>query len=470
MGQFTANISRNMHDFRNRYLSWIYQQGVPVIDADLNDGVDSLFDWMRMLTLGFAGDGSPNQGFKVVGTGATNDFTIKGGSGTFETAGIMYVKGFPTFLVSDITYKGTPAAGLAGEDQRSIFPRVTAVSYDAVTNQTTITDSAANYVANEFVGRNITPDVEQPANSYSIVSNTPTTIVVSGDITANVTVGKRYRIELSTPTANRTDGVYLNVYIDEVDSTEDPNLLHSFTVPSPTTIEAARRKRIEATIFVREDVPTNGELTSYTDSDGNQHFVAKIATIQRTGGDATIQASMVTDLRKTILTGGATMPVGTITAFGGATPPTGWLLCDGSTKLIADFPDLFSVLGTAYGGDGITTFGLPNLKGKVPVGVDSADIDFDQVGKAGGSKTVSHTHGVSGTTSTDGAHNHGGLTGYEQYDPATVAGLNVSGTWQNHQHPISTDGSHSHTFTTTSDPTNVSTLQPYLSVNYIIKF
>lgn len=47
--------------------------------------------------------------------------------------------------------------------------------------------------------------------------------------------------------------------------------------------------------------------------------------------------------------------------------PVGWLMCNGQTVKIADYVDLFHLLGTTYGGDGETTFGIPDLCGRLPV-------------------------------------------------------------------------------------------------------
>lgn len=472
MGQFTANISRNMHDARNRYLTIITQQGMVPMDADFNDQFDSFIDYLRIALMTSAGDGSPNNGFKIVGTGATNDFTIKGGDGTFDGAGVMVIKGYPVYLYGDITYNGTPVAGLAGEDQRSIFPRVTGVSYDAVSNKTTITDSAANYATGELVGRVITPDVDTPANSYPIIGNTATTIEVSGDITANVTVGRRYRLGLTTPSANRTDGVFLNVYLDEVDSTEDTNLVHSVTLPSPASFEAARRKRMEATIFVREDTTTHGNFTSYTDSDGNVHSVVKIATINRTASISTIDANMVVDLRRSINPGGIQAPVGTITAFGGSTAPTGWLICDGASLLITDFPDLYNVIGTSYGTGGAGTFNLPDLRGKIPFGLNASDADFQNLGQTGGTKDSTHTHSISGSTDPAGAHNHGGLTNTTLVESFVGNFGRAAGSTTIPQFGINTEPDHTHGINLTSGSAGSSNgnLNPYVVTNYIIKF
>ena len=62
------------------------------------------------------------------------------------------------------------------------------------------------------------------------------------------------------------------------------------------------------------------------------------------------------------------LPSGVIIPYPNATPPTGWLACDGSIVNIAAYPDLYAILGITYGGDGATTFGLPDLIGRFPVG------------------------------------------------------------------------------------------------------
>ncbi len=59
--------------------------------------------------------------------------------------------------------------------------------------------------------------------------------------------------------------------------------------------------------------------------------------------------------------------LGEIRMFGGNFAPKGWALCDGSLINISDNEALFSLLGTVYGGDGRTTFGLPDLRGRIPI-------------------------------------------------------------------------------------------------------
>lgn len=92
--------------------------------------------------------------------------------------------------------------------------------------------------------------------------------------------------------------------------------------------------------------------------------------------------------------GGDTTPIGIQLPYVNATPPTGWLICDGSAISRTTYPDLFAVIGTSYGvGDGSTTFNLPDKRGRVSVGLDPSITWFNVLAKKGGKETV--TLGIS---------------------------------------------------------------------------
>lgn len=59
--------------------------------------------------------------------------------------------------------------------------------------------------------------------------------------------------------------------------------------------------------------------------------------------------------------------VGEIRMFGGTFAPMDWAFCDGSTMPISQYDVLYSLIGTTYGGDGVTNFKLPDLRGRIPV-------------------------------------------------------------------------------------------------------
>ena len=66
--------------------------------------------------------------------------------------------------------------------------------------------------------------------------------------------------------------------------------------------------------------------------------------------------------------------IASIVPFAGATPPTNWMKCEGQIMQIYDYQALFSLIGNRYGGDGINTFALPDLRNKVPIGADTTHL------------------------------------------------------------------------------------------------
>jgi microcystin-dependent protein len=96
---------------------------------------------------------------------------------------------------------------------------------------------------------------------------------------------------------------------------------------------------------------------------------------------------------------GSDVPTGQITAFGGASAPTGWLLCDGTAVSRTTYAALFAVLGTTYGaGNGTTTFNVPDLRQRFAMG-KAASGTGATLGGTGG--TVDHVHALN--TSSSGA-------------------------------------------------------------------
>jgi hypothetical protein len=85
----------------------------------------------------------------------------------------------------------------------------------------------------------------------------------------------------------------------------------------------------------------------------------------------------------------AGLPAGTIVQWPTDVSPANWLICDGSAVSRNQYQSLFAVIGTQYGsGDSSTTFNLPNFKGRVALGKDNSQTEFDVLGETGGSKTI----------------------------------------------------------------------------------
>ncbi|RSK39991.1 phage tail protein [Mangrovimonas spongiae] len=101
----------------------------------------------------------------------------------------------------------------------------------------------------------------------------------------------------------------------------------------------------------------------------------------------------------------------------------GWMECDGRLLSIAQHSALFSLLGITYGGDGITTFALPDLRGRVPVGIGSGPgLTTVQLGDTGGSETNTLT------VSQMPSHNHTVNAVIEDGNSATPTGNFPAGT------------------------------------------
>lgn len=154
----------------------------------------------------------------------------------------------------------------------------------------------------------------------------------------------------------------------------------------------------------------------------------------------------------------ASVATGSISMFGGSSAPAGFLICNGSAVSRTTYSALFSVVGTNFGGgDGSGTFNLPDLRGRVPVGIDATQAEFNPIGKTGGEKA--HVLTIAEMPS----HQH------DQYVSSSVTtGPGVRKDWAG-------DGA------STAFPQGVTTgptggggahnnLQPYISLNFIIKF
>lgn len=104
--------------------------------------------------------------------------------------------------------------------------------------------------------------------------------------------------------------------------------------------------------------------------------------------------------------------IGQILLFAFPRVPDGWAVCDGSLQSISQNPTLYQLLGTAYGGDGVNTFGLPDLRGRVPLHQgQGGGLSMRVIGEKAGTETVtllgnnlpSHNHPLQASPSGTGA-------------------------------------------------------------------
>lgn len=164
---------------------------------------------------------------------------------------------------------------------------------------------------------------------------------------------------------------------------------------------------------------------------------------------------------------GACRVIGEVIAYAGPTSPDSlrWLLCDGSSVLRSDYPDLFAVIGTVYGSVDSTHFNLPDLQGRSPAGVGTGsglspvalgDVYGEETHTLTVTEMPSHSH-------TDTGHIHAESTAVPAIGaaivgvpvPSAVPGIGVTGTGSAALTSTGGDGAHN-------------TIGPRLGLNFFI--
>lgn len=184
-----------------------------------------------------------------------------------------------------------------------------------------------------------------------------------------------------------------------------------------------------------------------------------------------------------------TCPIGSMMAYAGSTAPSFWLLCYGQAISRTEYEKLFAVIGTTYGvGDGSTTFNLPDLRGRVVVsldnmgGTDATRLSVtNTLGGSGGEEThlntsaesgiVAHSHTITEPNSGQG-HRHlidrdtdaaSGTAKSRAVETGTGTGASVHTDRQ-------TTGITIDNATAANAASAHNNMQPYILLNYIIKF
>ncbi len=202
-----------------------------------------------------------------------------------------------------------------------------------------------------------------------------------------------------------------------------------------------------AQVIWRQQMESNvdGEYAEWElkqETDGTYSIVWRISQ----GGEMTEVLKMGSSGLSVLVGGLNLLPIGTISAYGGSSAPTGWLLCDGTAVSRTTYSALFAIVGTTFGaGNGTTTFNLPDLRQRFPMGKAVSGTGAT-LGETGG--TVDHLHTVDPPNTTSGVPS------------TTVAATNLTGTAASttHTHDLNIAQFNSGT----ANP-------PYLAVTFIVK-
>lgn len=206
---------------------------------------------------------------------------------------------------------------------------------------------------------------------------------------------------------------------------------------------------------------------------------------------------------------GAGVPAGSLQAYAGSSAPSGWLLCDGSAVSRTTYARLYAAIGTTWGaGNGSTTFNVPDLRGRTPIGAGTGSgLTARTLAGSGGAETVqldvttmpSHSHTFTGSsTDSQGSHGHslsgsvgsGGGHSHSVGNQTTRGDILAGGgttTAANGGGSTGSDGGHTHSMSGSADSagghshtsagSNASTgggsahenMPPWRAVTYIVK-
>ena len=241
------------------------------------------------------------------------------------------------------------------------------------------------------------------------------------------------------------------------------NVLDGSISATPTTLVDADR------MVINDD----GTMKQVALSDLQTYLGSNLAVTSSMITDGAIQTADIGDgqITQAKLASNVTLiPAGVVQAYAGASAPSGYLLCYGQLLNIAQYADLFAAIGNTFGGDGVSYFQIPDLRGYVVAGQDDmggtnagrlSSIAGSVLGARGGSQT--HTL----TTSEMPAHTHTGNIelrtnwegGYSTRSPVGTGNARYDGTGTNPGFTTdSTGGGAAH-----------NNLQPTYILNYIIK-
>ena len=444
-------------DWAGEYSRWIFDEskaymlvakmmrepgtlnGIPLLDAELNEQGEIMLQLMRRLIKRIYGNGSTNNGFKIAQSASSpnNNFTIKGGDGTLAGAGYLFVEGWMPFNQSDVEYEAqsygptalTTPSGSARTDV--VYIDVYYKEVDSV-DDSEIKDGTIGMETSRRIALVWEVKVAQGGS-------VPANYVDANNVqhwTMKLATIARLDADASITTAmitdNRNDArlVSLASELTAHGALTNPHGATSAATAARLILRDAGGRAQVGAPSAENDIARKAEVTTHANLT-SPHSATSAATADRiilrdASGRAKVAAPVESDdiARKADVEANE-LPAGMIIMVPTETVPSGFLHCNGAYISKATYANLYSAIGSAYGDDGVT-FRLPNYKGYFLRGWNNGsgvDPDAasrtnrgdgttgDHVGTKQADEFKSHTHSAPGTNTHDEMSGHSGFAG-----------------------------------------------------------
>jgi microcystin-dependent protein len=335
----------------------------------------------------------------------------------------------------------TATGGVAGAITGNVTGNVSGTSGSCTGNAATATALAT--------GRTIamTGDVSYTSASFNGTENVSgTSTLASSGVTAG-TYGSSSSIpQITVDAKGRITSATSNTAVP-VDLSPSPAGTYGASESTPV-ITVNSKGQVTSATTVATQIPVLG--TSPAGTYGSSTQVPSL-TVNSRGQVTGVTNTSISFPAPTVFLEGMMMP------YAGSTAPSKWLLCDGSAISRTTYPDLFAAISTTFGaGNGSTTFNVPDMRGRTPIGVGTgAGLTARTTGSSGGAETVTLTDQIG----SFGSHSHTYLiqgSGGSLSVKASASNNFGVGTATTQSATVSGSGA-SHT-----------NMQPFLSVNFII--
>lgn len=235
-------------------------------------------------------------------------------------------------------------------------------------------------------------------------------------------------------------------------STSQSDHQHSRAMPNSVGADALQTDSVTSAAIAADAVGSSEIAANAVGSSEVANDAVDTAAIQ----DSAVTIAKIAAAARDLLS-----PPGAITAYGAATAPTGWLLCDGAAVSRTTYATLFGIISTTFGvGDGSTTFNVPDLRQRFPLGKAGSGTGATLGGTGG---LIDHVHAL------DTASSHAQVTALASSPSIQVARKGTAGWTSSHSTGAAAGGGSAQTTGATLGGDSDVANPPFQTVVYIIR-